>query len=314
MGTTKGLFAAGEFEVLEMAFWKLEMINDFQKYAHEFTHCPFIYWLKDLIPLFLDTIFVEVTEFNRLYYFLYALNDGITLVSNAKHLEDAEKLVQFYKDSTREEFETRIMKKICMQVENDLRVHLHSILIDKLKKQSPLKEGIIDIKRVIETRTLYFFDERFSIKSYVEQYLSKTFYDMTALTLHDWKTYEEMRILAKEKLGLDLQKTYLPSQNLEQGLDILYLIRNIQSFVSKFSYNLHSQVFIEVTKDTKQINTVGVKQLKNSLKMHGIGILTTTINAIYQFLIKYSFCFNSSGNSTFSLSSYMTTQYILLYF
>jgi WASH complex subunit 7 len=60
-----------------------------------------------------------------------------------------------------------------------------------------------------------------------------------------------MRILAKEKFNIDIIPSHLPNQTLEQGIDILYLLRNLQSFVSKYSYNIHTQVFIETTKDTK---------------------------------------------------------------
>ena len=109
---------------------------------------------------------------------------------------------------------------------------------------------------------------------------------MTALSPHDWKTYQHMRILAKDKFNIDVVSSHLPSQTLEQGVDILFLLRNLQKYVTNYNYNLHTNVFIETTKETKQIKTISVNQVLYSIKTHGVGILGTAINTIYKFLIK----------------------------
>lgn len=64
------------------------------------------------------------------------------------------------------------------------------------------------------------------------------------------------------------------------------MLRNLQSYVSKYHYNLHTQIFIETTKDTKQVKTISVNQLLHSIKTHGVGILGTVVNTFYKFLIK----------------------------
>lgn len=51
---------------------------------------------------------------------------------------------------------------------------------------------------------------------HVEHYLDKTFYNLTTVALHDWKTYGEMRNLASQKYGLNMAEPHLPSQTLEQ--------------------------------------------------------------------------------------------------
>lgn len=80
------------------------------------------------------------------------------------------------------------------------------------------------------------------IRTRVEDYLNATFHNHTALALHNWKTYGEMRKLAQEKYGISLAEITLPGQTLEQGLDVLEVMRNIHLFVAKYHYNLHSQV------------------------------------------------------------------------
>ena len=84
------------------------------------------------------------------------------------------------------------------------------------------------------------------IKSCVEHYLDRNFYDLTTGALHTWQTYGEMRNLAEERYGLVFTETHLPGQTLEQGLDVLEIMRNIHIFVAHYNYNLNTQVFIVI--------------------------------------------------------------------
>jgi WASH complex subunit 7 len=51
-----------------------------------------------------------------------------------------------------------------------------------------------------------------------------------------------MRLLAADKLGLALMDNFLPMGSLEQGLDVLQIMRNIHVFVARFAYNMNMQV------------------------------------------------------------------------
>lgn len=55
-----------------------------------------------------------------------------------------------------------------------------------------------------------------SVTAYVEHYLDMTFYNLTTVALHDWKTYGDMKNLAQQKYSLTLTEPHLPSQTLEQ--------------------------------------------------------------------------------------------------
>ena len=150
-----------------------------------------------------------------------------------------------------------------------------------------MQNGVKDFKRLLECGPLYLFGKIITIRDQAAQYMNKTFYNMTALSLRDWKTYEEMRSLAFHLYNLKLTDPYLPPQKLEQGIDILYIIRHLNEFVSFYYYSLHTQVFYERTNDiNKNINVIGLYQVSNSLHTHGIGIINTLINAVYKFLIK----------------------------
>lgn len=50
----------------------------------------------------------------------------------------------------------------------------------------------------------------------ITHYLDREFYNLNTVALYDWKTYAEMKNLAKEKYGLALTEVHLPSATLEQ--------------------------------------------------------------------------------------------------
>jgi len=122
------------------------------------------------------------------------------------------------------------------------------------------------------------------LKSECSDFLDRTFYNTNTVALFDWKTYEEMRFLGRSKYGLPLAEAFLPSGTLEQGLDVLEVMRNIHVFVGKYHYNMNNQFFIEHQSESKTLNTIGISTIANSIRTHGTGIMNTTVNFTYQYL------------------------------
>lgn len=89
-----------------------------------------------------------------------------------------------------------------------------------------------------------------------------------------------------------MQDVYLPSQTLEQGLDVLEIMRNIHVFVTKYLYNLNNQIFVERSSTNKHLNTINIRHIANSIRTHGFGIMNTTVNFTYQFLRGRFFTFS----------------------
>jgi WASH complex subunit 7 len=88
-----------------------------------------------------------------------------------------------------------------------------------------------------------------------------------------------MRNLAKNKYDLDLVEAHLPSHShYSEGLDVLVIMRNIHLFVRKYNYNLNTQVFIERSFDQLHLNTINIEHIANSIRTHGSGIMSTTVN------------------------------------
>ena len=57
--------------------------------------------------------------------------------------------------------------------------------------------------------------------------MDETFYNLITVALHDWRTYGEMRGLAKYKYDLITVEDHLPSQTLEQVNILFKLYRKL---------------------------------------------------------------------------------------
>ena len=129
------------------------------------------------------------------------------------------------------------------------------------------------------------------------------------LALHDWKTYGEMRNLARENFGLELESSYLPMGTLDQGLDVLQIMRNIHVFVSLFTYNMNQQFFVErrADKGAKHLNTIQIHTIANSIRTHGTGMINTCVNFTYQFLAQKFYIFREFLFDPY-ISSYLSAE------
>lgn len=87
---------------------------------------------------------------------------------------------------------------------------------------------------------------------------------------------------------LKLHDVFLPNHTIERDkFDILAVVRNIPQFVTTYKYNILNQRFLEITGDNKIISCISIQQLSDSIRTHGLGILSTTVNAFYRYLITY---------------------------
>jgi hypothetical protein len=187
--------------------------------------------------------------------------------------------------------EEGLLKPLCRAIENELRKHVHSVHLDHMA--APNMKDPRDPKkalgRFLDLPTVRLFGTKgLSVRQYVTHYLEDTFYNLTTVALHDWKTYSEMRNLAYEKYGLELGETHLPMGSLDTGLDVLQIMRNIHVFVARYNYNLNQQTFLErrTDKGSKNLNSINIHSIASSIRTHGMGMLNTTVNYTYHFLAK----------------------------
>ncbi len=62
------------------------------------------------------------------------------------------------------------------------------------------------------------------------------------------------------------------------------IMRKIKKFLVTYKYNIYNQTFLEVTQDNRQITTIGIQQIADSIKTHGLGFLNTNVNKIYGYI------------------------------
>lgn len=127
-----------------------------------------------------------------------------------------------------------IIAKLCGYIETKLRLDVHTNLqllpvdtnFDPLDSNASTQNkhlSISDLCRVLRLKPFSMLDshsnsiERYlSVQEHVSTYLSQMFYNLTTISMHDWRTYGQMRFLAKQKFQLDTVEDHLPTQTLEQ--------------------------------------------------------------------------------------------------
>ncbi|KAL6052161.1 WASH complex subunit 4 [Balamuthia mandrillaris] len=270
-----------EMESIKGPYKQLELLCHLSEKIREACECNFIYWSRNMIPLHFKDIYENPEHAHKLHYLFAALQDVVPLFRRAV-FKPYQELLDEYKQATINDLKEEILDRLCRDIETDLRLHIHSHL--NVSERDPWKTGLRDLVSLIRVKPLRVFDNTIDVKSYVSHYLDTTFYNLNTVALYDWKTYEEMRNLAKEKYGLGLAEVHLPGQTLEQGLDVLEIMRNIHIFVAKYTYNLNNQIFVEASTINKTLNTINISHISNSIRTHGTGIMNTTVNFTYQFL------------------------------
>uniref|UniRef100_A0A8I5NS55 WASH complex subunit 4 n=1 Tax=Papio anubis TaxID=9555 RepID=A0A8I5NS55_PAPAN len=274
VGTQMKTFKDEELFPLQVVMKKLDLISELRERVQTQCDCCFLYWHRAVFPIYLDDVYENAVDAARLHYMFSALRDCVPAMMHARHLESYEILLDCYDKEIMEILNEHLLDKLCKEIEKDLRLSVHTHL--KLDDRNPFKVGMKDLALFFSLNPIRFFNRFIDIRAYVTHYLDKTFYNLTTVALHDWATYSEMRNLATQRYGLVMTEAHLPSQTLEQGLDVLEIMRNIHIFVSRYLYNLNNQIFIERTSNNKHLNTINIRHIANSIRTHGTGIMNTT--------------------------------------
>lgn len=250
------------------------------------TDPSFLFWHQNLIAPYFKQQLQNSLDQRKLKLFMEMGSECMT-EDSLKMLEN----VQHFHPLLEKEFNEVVIKKLCNTIEINFRLDFHSNLqVEKFNCFEGLNDKIpIEDNRALVKLPHFVANKNYiSVQNEVEFYLSKMFYNLTTISLKDWQSYEQMRQLAERKYEIETVDDHLPTQTLEQGIDVLQIMRNIHLFVSHFHYNLNNQIFIEGTTSPNQThyNTIGIHNIANSLATHGFGIVNTTINFVYQFLRK----------------------------
>ncbi|EGG20814.1 hypothetical protein DFA_00679 [Cavenderia fasciculata] len=271
-----------DIEDLRLHIKRLEFISDIHNQIRKVCDCSLLFWARDLFPTYLQFIYENPNQASSIQYALTGMKDVVSILEKAIHVEDPNKLIELYRIELEDLMEKFIIQPLGKDIETDLRLRIHSFL--NVAEKDPFKSGIKEFGKFLELKPLRFFDKTIDIKARIAHYLDSTFYNLNTVALFDWKTYSEMRNMAFYKYGLNLLEVHLPGATLEQGLDVLEIMRNIHIFVARYNYNLNNQIFIQRSSNSKTLNTINITHVANSIRTHGAGIMDTTVNFAFQFL------------------------------
>ena len=280
--SAKEMLDESSSKTLSENLWMVELINQLSREVKRCTDCSFLYLYQNILPTSYKYIYSDRPK--RLYYFMMAVNDIEKPLYYNKHKEnDGIEMIKLLRKTSFETFEGYFLKKLAKEIEDDLRTVVHSSFIEGLESTS---YSDVNLNTYLNIKSFKFFDKVISIRRYIEEHLNMNFYKLTTLNLNNAQTYQKMRVLAKHKYGLNLHEVILPNQNLEQGKDILDIIRNLNKFAKSYTHNMHSQIFIEINNGSSYINVIGVQQIINSLNTHGKGIVNSIINKAFGYISK----------------------------
>ncbi|KAJ7526561.1 hypothetical protein O6H91_16G012300 [Diphasiastrum complanatum] len=249
-------------EVKNLCFL-MDMVAELDFLVKKVTDCSFLYWSREIMPTCFSMVYSEGDEAPHLQLLVNAFKDGVQLLAAGN--VDSE-VIKCFEKEIEDALINEIVMPLCRDIETDLRLHVHSANLKGTVNVNPTKTGIRDLSWFLHLKPLRLTSKYIHIKNRVETYLNATFYDHAAVALHNWK-----------------------------GVDVLEIMRNIHTFVACFTYNLNTQVFIERFSNSvtrKHVNTLTVKHVANSIRTHGIGIMSTTVNFTYQYLAKQFVAFS----------------------
>lgn len=252
-----------------------DIVAELHNIVTEICDYSILLYHQNIIPAYFSFVVDNNLSINHVVHLLNAFN---STVNEQEGLNLKQKRIAQFKEMLTK----NILEPVCHEIETNLRLHVHAHL--KLDSNNPFNIGAKDGGRVVRSLPLPLATSMIHAKRFIEHYLDDMFYNLTTVALHDWRTYRMMHALAHYKLNLDTVQNHLPTQTLEQGLDALEIMRNIHVFVSRYLYNLNTQTFIEHISNNKHLNTIGIRHIANSIRTHGTGIMSTTVNFVYQFL------------------------------
>lgn len=267
----------------------LMVLSQFKIQLEKLCDPSFLFWHQNLVTAYFKQILDHPLNQRKVIFLLDSTNECLGGLKNLQ-LDN----VQSFHPFIRREFEDNVITKLCNSIEINLRLDFHSNLqVDKFNPfETNNKITIEDRRALVGLKPIAISNEYISVRDHVEHYLSKMFYNLTTISLKDWRTYGEMRFLAERKYSLETVDDHLPTQTLDQGLDVLEIMRNIHLFVARYNYNLNNQIFVEQSSKNQHLNTINIRNIANSLRTHGSGIVNTAVNYVYQFLRKKFFTFS----------------------
>lgn len=286
----KKLRSLPEWPQLNSLLSRLETLSRPRRLIARVCDCSFLYFHRHLFRLYFGTLLEGRPPLEEITLTFLAITDCAVLAKRAteKREEKGEKdgvLRAFQREiwtALREEF----LGGLCGEIENDLRVLSHKHLKVDERDKTPAEKHAFFTRLLKSTMTLRILDRSVSVRDFVEEYLERTFYNLTAVSLHDAHTYTKMAMLAHFRYGLHPLDGRLPHSIINQGLDVVNVMKALNTFTATYNYDLYHNLFVEKRSSSRTLHILSWEHISNSLRMHGMGVVNTSVNLAYQLLRK----------------------------
>jgi WASH complex subunit 7 len=235
MITHSSHFNDAETSKLKAFIKRLCYLANLQSNLFDACNTQFLYHHREtLFPIAVTSLYQNpiTLNVNRFQYLLTAYADGVKICGKVTH-DNPEVYIDKYKLYITELIKEEIIKPVCRDIETDLRLHIHTKHLTHMQSTNPKDNNERPLKPFLNLAPLHVLGVIINVRDEICSYLDRTFYNLTTVALHDWRTYSDMRSLAREKYGIELLDNYLPMGSLDQGLDVLQIMRNIHVFVGR---------------------------------------------------------------------------------
>jgi len=278
------VFSTDDLLAVEGYLKDLSQISSIEETLKQVCDCSFLYFYRDLFPECVSRLYQSNlnSAVSHTQLVLTAFSDPERILKQVRHIDrDVQTGVTpcfiGYRNFVLSHLKEEYVGPICQMIETDLRL-----------ATSGAKGVHSRLRKLIISTPLYVCQTKLDVKSEVEKYLERTFYDLCTLNLNDCNTYTEMRSIANERYGLNLADPYLPDGSLDQGVDFMDILRDLDSFIAQYNYNLIEQSFVErrPERGAKYLNTMNIKCLSASFKQHGLGVVSSAVNVCYKLLAR----------------------------
>ncbi|KAJ6648574.1 WASH complex subunit 4 [Pseudolycoriella hygida] len=290
------LFTVEQIRQIQNLFANIELFANYRNIIDRLTNTSFMYWHQSILSGYvravlnidrcLDTpVKRNAKEFRECacdFWQIYNLSPNI---KNCLRFLTQLSGNQLENDDNDESYRKSIVNTACVNVENNLRLYVHYMNSDSMstKDSVSLKDLRSYLVSLVKCETIQSINWHVMIKDNIECYLSEMFYKLKAVALTDGRTYGDMRCLAEKKCNLETVDDHLPTKTLDQGLDLLFVMRNLDEFITNYSYDMQNQEFFK--KLGKKVETLTVGHMINALRTHGLGIVyISTHNGYQQFI------------------------------
>eukprot|EP00804_Cyclotella_cryptica_P021844 CCRYP_000825-RB/>CCRYP_000825-RB protein AED:0.05 eAED:0.05 QI:342/1/1/1/1/1/9/177/1131 len=275
----------------------LNEVSSIEEIQQKVCDCSFIYFYRDLYPIFFDSLHETSVNsiFGHTHLVMSALSDPERILKHVKHINSDDMNGSVVRETAYQVYLFRLIREklvapVCEIVEFNVRLAYHS---KNDTKQSPNSNENTEfdhrrVRAVVQSLPIYVCQKKILLKTEVEEALSRTFYNLSALNLNDRNAYTEMRSLANERYGLTLLDPFLPDGSVGQTLNLVDILSDFEALISKYNYNMMEQTFIErkPERGAKFLATFGVKCILASIAQHGVGIIVPAIDISYKALVK----------------------------